>query len=206
MARNDTGTLVDSWIQQAEAKFNRVLRTPYQEETAYTDMDQEYVSVPTNMLAVRAMVRDDDGKLMRFQRPIDYRNIIDDDPLSNASANDDAVEPIWTAEDMQFRVYPYPTTTDTLRVRILFYAKIPALTSSNPTNWLLTDHPDLYVAQCSLNGALTFKATPDQVGNWKAIVDEGLTTLRGQKLEAMVAQTLKTDIPVRYGFNINTGI
>lgn len=206
MARNDTGSLVDSWILMAESKFNRELRTPFQEETAYSDMDNEYIAVPTNMLSVRAMVRDDDGKLMRFYRPIDYRNIIDDDPWELSSANDESIEPIWTAEDMQFRVYPYPTSSDTLRVRILFFAKIPALSSTNETNWLLDSHPDVYVAQCCLNGAMTFKATADQIAKWSDTVTQGLNTLKTQRLEAMVAQTLKTDIPARGGFNINTGV
>lgn len=204
--RNDATTIIPSLIEQAEARFNRLLRCPQQEETAYNDMLGEYISIPANMLAVRAMVRDSDGRLMSPLRPVDYRNLIDDDPLQSRSSNETDVIPHWCTEDMQFRVYPHPTPTDTLRVRILFYAKIPPL-AANSTNWLLTDHPDIYVAQCLLNGLRFFEPLPgsSQIEDWKQTVTDGLVALNSRPLEKIAAQTLKTDILPRQEFNVYSG-
>lgn len=203
--RNDAGSYIPSWVEMAEARFNRVLRTPYQEETAYNDMDGEYISVPSNMLAVRAMVRDTDGRLMSPLRPVDYRNLIDDDPHENRSPNAVDIVPAWCTEDMQFRVYPHPSVSDTLRVRILFYAKIPALGVSAQTNWLIQSHPDVYLSQTLLNGLGFIRATPQEIAEWKSIVEENLTSLGRQRLERIDAQTLRTELGVRGAFNINSG-
>lgn len=203
--RNDAGPYIPSWVSMAEARFNRALRTPFQEETAYADMTGEYIAVPMNMLAVRAMVRDSDGRLMSPVRPVDYRNIIDDDPLEGRSANSDNVVPTWCAEDMQFRVYPHPTVSDTLRVRILFYAKIPALGPAVATNWMIESHPDVYLAQTLLNGLSFIRATPTEVAEWRAIVADGIAGLQGQRLEKIDSQTLRTEFNGRGSFDITRG-
>ena len=38
-----------------------------------------------------------------------------------------------------------PTPSGATSLSIDYYQRIPALTSSNTTNWLLTDHPHLYL-------------------------------------------------------------
>lgn len=40
-------------------------------------------------------------------------------------------------------------------IKFLYYSKIPALTNSNTTNFLLTDHPDIYLF-CALRHSQTF--------------------------------------------------
>ena len=204
--RNDIAPYLAGFVEQAEAMFNRSLRTPYQEKTAYhPDIDTEKVAIPSDMLAVRAMVRRADKRVMTNMRPIDYRNYVDDDPLINRSINDETVLPAWTTEDMQFRLYPYPTPSDTFSVEILYYAKIPALSTANQTNWLMESHPDVYLAQCMLNARRFVNADRDQIAEWKDTVNSGLVSLKTQRLESMTAQTLKTELGVAGTFDIRTG-
>ena len=46
-----------------------------------------------------------------------------------------------------------PAPADDIEIEMVYYGKIPALTSINTTNWLLTRAPDIY-----LYGALTHAA------------------------------------------------
>jgi hypothetical protein len=43
---------------------------------------------------------------------------------------------------MQFRVYPFPTSTS---VELTYYAAIAPLANDSDTNWLLAKRPDVYL-------------------------------------------------------------
>lgn len=65
----------------------------------------------------------------------------------------------------------YPTTTETLA--LTYYARIPALSAANQSNWLLTNYPNVY-----LYGALV-EASPyllddARVATWEAKFNEGV--------------------------------
>jgi hypothetical protein len=64
---------------------------------------------------------------------------------------------------------------DTADIGLTYYQKIPALSASNTTNWLLTAHPDVYLFG-SLVEACGY--THDEVGLvWKARRDEIFTEI-----------------------------
>jgi hypothetical protein len=54
----------------------------------------------------------------------------------------EATSRYYTIEGANIILADQSTTTDLI---VLYYQKIPALTISNTTNWLLTAHPDLYL-------------------------------------------------------------
>jgi hypothetical protein len=84
----------------------------------------------------------------------------------------------------------------------LYYAKIPALSAANQTNWLSSEHGDLYLAQTALEARLFVKADPSQVQTWKAMADEKIASLMRFRREAMVPKKLKTDIAIRTPYDI----
>ena len=68
----------------------------------------------------------------------------------------------YTIEADQIHLSDEVTNND---VKILYYAKIPALSVSNTTNWLLTAHPDLYLAM-SLGVAYGVIKNTEQEAKW----------------------------------------
>ncbi len=54
-----------------------------------------------------------------------------------------------------------------------------ALSESAPTNWLLTNHPDIYLAACAIYGSL-FVKNPTQASVWKQVLDNGIPQVRHQ--------------------------
>src|SRR5258708_28646299 len=60
---------------------------------------------------------------------------------------------------------------DSAQVQLEYYAKIPSLSNSTPTNWLLTSHPDLYLFG-SLVETNMYAVDTERAGLWKARRDE----------------------------------
>lgn len=58
----------------------------------------------------------------------------------------------------------------------LRYRKKFALSEAAPTNWLLTNHPDVYLAAVLVWGGLFVKEAPE-AATWRAILDEAIDEL-----------------------------
>lgn len=73
---------------------------------------------------------------------------------------------VFTVEGAVLRIMPLDPTPLTL----LYYAKIPSL-AANSTNWLMTEHPDLYLFG-TLVEAQAYAVNADTAALWKARRDE----------------------------------
>jgi hypothetical protein len=75
-----------------------------------------------------------------------------------------------------------PDTTST--VTLDYYQKIPALSDEAPTNWLLTDHPDLYLYATLGELAALGKNAPEAaawIARGDAILNEIITLDRAKR-------------------------
>lgn len=136
------GPQVGSYIKMAEAFFNRELRVTEMETRSQADLDGEYLVFPTDFLdLVRMELSASENKQMDFVSAQAFKDIY------SASGT----PRYFTIEDGQFRFRPAGTVAAPTSIEIIYYARIPALSDANTTNWLLDKNPDLYV-----NGALHF--------------------------------------------------
>jgi hypothetical protein len=141
--RDDTGftDYVPDFIRLAEARFNRVLRVSDMEETmASTSLSSGVASLPSGFLA---------WKELRFDGDVDYT--LQPKSLEWIRAQDDTA----TGDARYFavastQVICWPPTGP---IKGTYYKEIPAL-ASNSTNWLLTNHPDLYLFAALTESAL----------------------------------------------------
>lgn len=67
-----------------------------------------------------------------------------------------------------------PDTTYPMRFR---FRQRFALSALAPTNWLLTNHPDIYLAACIVWGNIFIGAT-DKTAFYKAVLDDGMPSLK----------------------------
>jgi hypothetical protein len=161
MARSDFSTSqVEDTITLFEAVANRRLRVRQMEaEDTLTTTDGED-TLPTDYLTWRSLTYEADvaGEL-EYVDPKWLR--------ASYPSTDSGTPQFFTIEGETLTVRPVDDTTDlTLR----YYQKVPALSSGNDTNWLLTAHPDLYLFG-SLVEANAF--TQDEKALiWKARRDE----------------------------------
>lgn len=133
-------------IGRAEAVFNRDLRCPKMETEYQFAVSEEATDLPTDFLQLRSV----------------YQEGSPDNPLTSMSPaglrqlylGQTGTPAAYAIENRRLVIAPVGETTLT----ILYYARIPSLTDSNPSNWLIDEHPDVYLHQCL---AILFNKTGD---------------------------------------------
>lgn len=121
--------LLEGFVQEVEDRLNNVLRTWQMEESASITTNSSGVgTIPTDFLEAR-FVYDSDSVEVPF--------VTADWLVTRPS---DAPK-CYTLLDGSLKLAPAAAETLTL----LYYEKIPALTSSNTSNWLLTAKPTIYL-------------------------------------------------------------
>lgn len=195
--RDDVTAVIPTWIRYATAQFSRVLRVPQMETRDVRTLTTEYVSLPTDFLEIISITRDDGEELRYIARPA----------FSSYSAQGLDPDPaVYTIEDYQLRFLPAPSVTEPLTVTILTYERLPDFTTDASSNWLLDEHPDLY-----LWGTLLFARAwihdDDRLARIKPLYDEQLAILARRKVHATgIASAVGIELPVMsHGFRIARG-
>lgn len=173
--RDDLTSVIPTFISLAEAKFNRELRVRDMLTRATASSSNEYVPVPDDYLQHQSL----EMVTAQAAPPLDY---ISPDEAKRRKANHIVVGIgttfAYTVIDGSFEIIPAPTSSTDYS--IVYYAKIPALTDSNTTNWLLTKSPDLYLYSALLEASPYLK-DDDRVQIWG--------TARQQVMDAMMLES-----------------
>jgi hypothetical protein len=134
-----TGVTPD-FISLCEADFNRRLRIATMEERASATFNEGYEDVPTDFLEMREIkVNASPVRSLKYMTPQQMTEFY---PTTGSGTPE-----FYTLVDNTIRVSSIPED----EVEISYYVRIPALSDDEPTNWMLTNHPDLY-----LNGTMFF--------------------------------------------------
>lgn len=135
-ARSDLTSRLPEFITLSEAKMNRRLRTLDMEtKNASFAISSEYVAVPTNFGGVRSFYLNTTPRQVLAFMPSDSE--------TGYFGSNSGIPRYYTIEGSNFRFGPIPNGSYT--GTLTYWLKIPALSGSNTTNWLLTSHPDAYV-------------------------------------------------------------
>jgi len=149
--------------------MQRELRTRDMEtkNAAFTITD-EYMPAPTDLLEVR------DFMLQTSPRgSIKYLpNELMDDYFDSSG-----IPKYYCPVGSMFRFASPPSGT--YIATLIYFAKFQPLTSSNVQNWLLTQHPDIYLWG-ALSAAEAFLRDDARVPMWKAGYDKAIADIRGQ--------------------------
>lgn len=102
----------------------------------------------------------------------------------------------------QFRFYPPPadgaaTYTETYTGTIVYTTRLPALSDSNTTNWLLTAFPQLYLS-AAMMWAEIFGWNDSRAVNWKALFEEQMGLLEAAYPRRKDETPLRHDLPFTY--------
>lgn len=178
LARDQDATLIariPSFIQLFEAKINRVLLHPKMETRSTTTVDTgssepEFISLPSDFQTMRRIrLSGVTGKprlqFMSQTQLEDYRYSID-------NVTDQPVYFSIVGDELELA----PTPNEDYALEMVYRANIPALTSSNTTNWLLTLAPDLYLYGSLLESAPYMKED-ERIAVWAAGVQTTIDQL-----------------------------
>lgn len=135
--RDDLTSVIPTFISLAEADLNRQVRHWRMEDRSVATIDSQYTSLPTDFIeAVRVMLTSPSTQRLEL--------ITNSELMDRRAASETAGTPAYYAiVDGTFEIYPVPDQEYSME--ILYFGRIPALSASITTNWMLDYNPDAYL-------------------------------------------------------------
>jgi hypothetical protein len=165
--RTFTTAETDEFILLTEANANRKLAQDFRRRSSSTvNTNSSGVgTIPTGFVGLTSITRNVSGSVPLKQ--VTWASLIDRNPDRDA----DEAEVFAIGTGTTFTVAPI-TDDDFL---VVISGSVPALTSSNTTNWLLTLAPDYYLFACQSAAAAKMKSYEEAsvlLGRANGILDE----------------------------------
>jgi hypothetical protein len=186
--RSDLTVQVPDFIALAETRINRDLRAREQQVIATANVDTAFFALPGDFLEFKSFrITDVGGSAFELMlaTPEQISAALAENSVSNTPR-------FVTIIGDQFQLWPAP---DQMYVGSLAYVrKVPALSVAAPTNWLLTDAPDVYLYG-ALMAAGPFLRDNEALVTFKALFDEALEGIR--VANKPVVGVLRTEFPQR---------
>jgi hypothetical protein len=184
LARDQDATLVariPTFIQLAEAKFNRLLfcRQMEARATALVDTssdEPEFISLPSDFQSMRRIrLSSVTGKPC-----LEYRSGTQMDEYRASIANAAGQSSFFSILGDEIELAPTPDSDYT--VEMVYRKNVPAL-AENSTNWLLTLAPDAYLYGALLEASPAIKAD-DRIQTWGAGFSSVIDSLNGLSISS----------------------
>jgi hypothetical protein len=138
LLRSDLTARIPDFISLAEAQINRDVRHWRMESRASVSLGSRYTVLPTDWVdTIRATLSVSSSQALKLA------SLVEMDALRAANSDATGTPRYYAHVAGSLEVYPTPDTTYTLE--IYYTQKVPALSISATTNWLLTDSPDVYL-------------------------------------------------------------
>jgi hypothetical protein len=158
--RSDLTSAIPNFIALAEAQMNRQIRHRKMVTRADATLDTSYFAVPSDW-----------QENIRFQlntnpiTPLVY--VTPEQMTEDSQVYITSGQPMFfTMVGQQFQVLPVPDGE--YDAELLYYAKIPSLSDAAPTNWLLTESPDIYLYAALVQSAPYLKED-ERTGVWAGL-------------------------------------
>jgi len=168
--RDDLTAVIPDFITLAEAQINRDVRHWKMEARSSGQQDpaDEYMQIPADWVETIRLHLTGTGTSVV--------NLISRDAMADKRQGDEdttGTPMYYTHADGQFQLYPTPNATTDFE--LLYYQKIPSL-SSNADNWLLLDSPDVYLYGALIHSA-PYLAEDERVAVWAQMYSASVARL-----------------------------
>lgn len=180
LLRDDLTAVIPSFISLAEAKFNRRIRDYRMMKRATANIDSGYSAVPADWL-----------QNVRFQlntTPITTLEYVTPDQ----AAEEQTVyvgagkAKFFTMINKQFQLIPAPDGV--VEGELTYYAKIPALSDSATSNWLLEVAPDVYLYGALMEAA-PYLDDQEKLATWGGLLEQAMEAIRIEQSRAAVGSS-----------------
>lgn len=132
--RADLTDQIPAFVRFAESQFNRELRVREMMTRASTTSANELVELPNDWLEHYSLTTADGGVLEYMTEA--NSNRLKGDGMSGETFG-------YTVVGNAIELVPMPGAD--MELRMVYYARIPHLGSTQPSNWLLAKYPDVYL-------------------------------------------------------------
>lgn len=161
--RDDLTARIPDFISIAEAQFNREIRARDMETILPFSSGAISYNLPTDFLEPISLVIpgfEPSGGVVSPVSASKFREM-----KASYSASDTSRPAIYTI--IGNSMYFAPTPQSSFSYELAYYARVPALSISTPTNWMLVKNPDVYLYG-SLLQAAPYLEDEKTVGIWNS--------------------------------------
>ena len=180
----DTIAAIPDFIALAEAKIARDVRHWRQEKRVTTPVNEQYENLPIDWLEMIQIQITTGGRLQ----------VISAAELQERKEASSVVQkPKYyrlTSDQIEF----YPTPDSSYEVAMQYYARVPALTDVDTTNWILTDYPDIYLYG-SLVHAAPYLIDDQRLNVWASLYQSAVDALNQDNTKSRVSGPLRMGMP-----------
>ncbi len=183
LTRADLTTQIKDFIIIFEAVANRRLKTHFQEITTTLTPSSGTATTPADYLGWRRLTwTGNSPRELEYVHPSYLRSILPTLAQGNPR--------YFSIEGTTITLGPSDNTNLTLD----YYQKIPALSDSAPTNWLLTNYPDAYLWG-SLAEAQGFTRNYDGLAAWASRREDVLNEIEKLDVKTRGPSSVRTTSP-----------
>jgi len=181
--RQDLTSVIPQFVTLAQAQFNRRIRSFRQITRGSLTIDAQFEALPADWLETIRITMDASPIRVLTQISMDdltrYRTAIDN--------TTDA--PVYFAHNgTDIELFPTPSTSYT--AEITYYARMTALSADGDTNWLLTNHPDVYLYGSLVHTAPYLKDDA-RIVIWSGLLDQALDQIENESAAARFGSPLR---------------
>lgn len=170
--RDDLAATIPTFISLAEADINRTVRHWRMEKRSTAELDTQYSAIPADFLEViRFYITSNDTRPLEL---ISQAELLDRKYRNLDTSGKPAYYAITAGE---IEVYPVPDGT--YDVELYYYARTPALSVSEPTNWLLTYFPDAYLYSALVHSA-PYLQEDSRIQTWAALQQNAINAINAE--------------------------
>lgn len=184
--RQDLTAAIPDFTVLATARIERDIaraRHPSAISTTTISATSNATSLPSDFVAAYQVMLTSSGKHLRYVSPDDTRELFEDASTSSSSG-----DVFYTIIANKLRVLPAPSASSPLSVDLYYYARLPALSTTSTTNWVLSRYPDLYLYGSLIHSAPYLKAD-DRISLWDGIYSRILSDIEVEAERATRSQT-----------------
>lgn len=167
--RSDLTSQIPVFIQLAEAELNRRLRAKDMIARSDALLNAQYTPLPSDFLEARSLYL-----LTSPVTRLEFITVEKMEQLKYQGYSTTGTPVYYTVIGNTFESLPSPDQSYT--AELVYYAKLPALTDSATTNWLLNKHPDIYLYGTLIQSA-PYMRDDERVVVWSGLYEKGLAQL-----------------------------
>jgi hypothetical protein len=174
LARTDLNTIVPDFVQLAQFRMSRDLRTEKMLKVATSTITTTdgTVSLPSDMLEVREIHLQGNPPIrLEYQSPDLF--------FRNGQTTLSGYPYYFTMLGAEFKLAPTPNGTDT--VQILYYAQPTFISSSVSSNLFLANYPDALL-YATLAEAEPYLMNDARIATWSALYDRAIANIKTSDL------------------------
>jgi hypothetical protein len=91
-------------------------------------------------------------------------------------------------------IYLGPIPDAVYSIQCIYKALVPALSSGSPTNWLLTNYPQVYLAACLVTAARWLRRPKDEIADYEALYVEGIDSVNSVDWYSGSTMRVRSDV------------